>query len=520
MSSTRDDPAGGSQKSRSAWERLREWWRQLWSSRRENQLPSSAPPQQLSAQPQELEQPRYEVQGASGQQVAESDSLTKAHQQWQQLTDQKGYIIDRQTGQDVTPEPDDSGRYVVLQKDGKQVGSFDDREVAERTWADATSSEGKIIDMQTREDVTPRQQKLNDRQVNELMKLVGAGHGYGGRGDLSVDPDVVARMIKQLNQLDVPAYRITNLRGKGRNVPTKTVPIVRRKVTIEKVKKQIEVDVPGPPAPSRRMPVRYVTDEPETQPVRSTSDLRHLRRRDLAVTEAEFGRRFASGQLRRRSFVEETPGKPTVQKRKVWQESEEPKVQEWTEEVEVTDEQQSQLLELVVDVSGSMTGTPICLAIALASVVMGAHFDDDSEYLYRQFADEVGELTDAKTPEQRRKLIRELLQQENDLGGGTRIYGAISQAADDVRRRARQGQAAEILLITDGDDWIDSAQVFAAIGEDVTLHTVIVGYPGNEGLREKSTTYYELSANADGSNVRGAQKGLYEAYPYGDFDDY
>ena len=35
----------------------------------------------------------------------------------------------------------------------------------------------------------------------------------------------------------------------------------------------------------------------------------------------------------------------------MWREFEEPKVQEWTEQIEVTDEQQAQLLELVVDVS-------------------------------------------------------------------------------------------------------------------------------------------------------------------------
>ncbi|GEM_PF-5671961 len=498
-------------------DRIKQWWRLLWRSTQERPTPPPTPNAPKSM-PQPS-QPRYEVQNSKGKQVAENDTLAGAHKQWQEQTGQEGRIIDRETGQDVTPEPDNNGRYVVLQEDGTQVGSFDDRKVAETTWEDSTNRQGKIIDMQTHEDVTPKtgKPKLNDAQLRAVLKLTSAGRGLGGQGNLTVDPDVVARMIHQINKLDIPVFNITNLRGKGKHTPTKTVPIVRRKVTIETVKKMVEVEMPGPKAPNGRIFVPYPTDDPDTLPVRRTGELSQMSRRDMALPRHVLGHRFATGRLRRRVFAEEVPGLPTLQKRKVWREFEEPKVQEWTEQIEVTDEQQAQLLELVVDVSRSMDGTPICLAIALASVVMGAHLDDDSQYLYRQFAVAVGRLTAATTPAERRSLIKELFNQSNDLGGGTIIYTAIKEAASDVRSRARRGQAAEILLITDGDDTITREEVYDAIGEDVTLHTVIVGYPGNKGLKSLSTTHYELTADADGSNVKGATEGLYPGESYMDW---
>lgn len=117
--------------------------------------PASPPP----PKPQNKGTERYEVQDSAGQQVAESATLTKAHEQWKQLTQQQGRIIDRKTGQDVTPTPDDNGRYVVLDKTGKPVGSYDDRSKAETVWREQTNQEGKIIDMQTQTDVTPKVEK-------------------------------------------------------------------------------------------------------------------------------------------------------------------------------------------------------------------------------------------------------------------------------------------------------------------------------------------------------------------------
>lgn len=468
---------------------------------------SSRSPQPPSPpQPQNKGTERYEVQNSGDQQVAESSTLAKAHEQWKQLTEQQGRIIDRKTGQDVTPTPDDNGRYIVLDKTGKPVGSYDDRNKAEAVWRDQTNQDGKIIDMQTQTDVTPKVDKnpLTDEQMEALAGMVGghnASHLFDSN-DLSVDPDLVAELMRSINKLPVPAYDITNLRGRGRNTPTKTVPIVRRKVDIVTVKKQVEVELPGPRTPSKRIFVSYPTDDPEPTFVRGVKDIANVNPRAYALPTEVFNHRLVGRKLTRRAFQEEIPGEQTVQKRKVWQEFEEPKVNEWTENIEVAEEQQAQLLEVIVDVSGSMGGININLAIALACVIIGAHLEDDSRYMYRQFASLVGKLTDAKTPAERRELMKELLVQKNDLGGSTEIIPAITMGADDVRERALKGQACELLLITDGGDgWVTSDSVYEAIGDDVTLHTVIVGGYQNEALRQLSTTYYELNGNYDGDVV-------------------
>ncbi len=475
--------------------------------------PSVKPPapQKQPAKPQS-QQPRYEVRDQAGQQVAESDSLKQAHQDWKDQTNSEGRIIDRETGQDVTPEKDDNGRYVVLDKDGKPVGSYDDLDMAKDAWRTLTNTEGTIIDMKTKTDVTPEKQystKLDHQQLATALQMARGASKLFGDNDLKVDPDVVAKYIKQLNRMKIPAYDIVNLRGRGRTTPTKTVPIVRREVTIETVRRQVEVEKKGTPAKSRWLFVSHPTDDFEPTPVRGFRDIGKVRARDYA--RPDFEEKLMAKRLMRRGFQEEIPGEIPVQKVKEWQNIEEPKVREWTEHIEVADDQQAQLLELVVDVSGSMAGSKINMAIALAIVIMSAHLDDDSQYLYRQFASIVGSLHIAKTPSERRALCKDLFNQDNNLGGSTEIIPAISAAADDVRARAKTRQAMEILLITDGDDWaVNSETVYDAIGTDVTLHSVMVD-GSNPSLQRYSTTYYELNSTDNlvlsGSTVLGGSMG-------------
>lgn len=490
------EPQGPSQNK--LWERIVQWWRRLFSQpvpATADNLPSF-PTQSSQLAPN---QPRYEVQNVNGQQVSETGSLKQAHQDWKDQTGSEGHIIDRQTGQDITPEPDDNGRYVVLDKDGEKVGSFDDRVAAEQAWKEATGSQGRIIDMDTKTDITPRQNKLSDEQLATALQLVqgfGAGKGAQDPFGMAIDPDLVANYMVHINTMDIPAFDIVNLRGKGRNKPTKTVPIKRREVTIETVRKQVPVERQGPRKPSKWIFVNHPTDFPEPTLIRSPRDLSKVARRQFALPPTVFVKRLVTRRLTMRSFQEEIPGEQPVVTQYEWQEFEEPKVREWTESIEVADEQQAQLLEIVVDVSGSMQGPNINLAIALAIVVMSAHLDDDSRYLYRQFAVKVGRLTDAKTPDERRALCADLLTQFAELGGGTDIILAVTAAAKDVRARARTGQATEVLLITDGDDPnVTSDSLYVAIGTDVTLHTVIVGGMTNAVMRDKSTTYYELYGN-------------------------
>lgn len=215
-------------------------------------------------------------------QVAESDSLKQAHQDWKDQTNSEGRIIDRETDQDVTPEKDDNGRYVVLDKDGKPVGSYDDLDMAKDAWRTPTNTEGTIIDMKTKTDVTPEKQystKLDHQQLATALQMArGASAVWGQRPQGQVD--VVAKYIKQLNRMKIPAYDIVNLRGRGRNTPTKTVPIVRREVTIETVRRQVEVERKGTPAKSRWLFVSHPTDDFEPTPVSGFRDIGKVRARD------------------------------------------------------------------------------------------------------------------------------------------------------------------------------------------------------------------------------------------------
>jgi hypothetical protein len=431
------------------------------------------------------------VQNADGQNVANHETLADAHQAWQQQTEQSGRIIDRETGEDVTPPPDDNGRYVVLDRYDNQVGSFDHQAQAEEIWRERTNTKGKIIDTLTKEDVTPKdRQVLNKAQIDQAFSEL-AGKGVPYDRTYQIDLDLIREMMAQINRLAVPIFDVANITGKGRSRPTRTVPIVRREVTIVKDRRKIEIDAPGPRKPSGRLEVPYPTEDADNEPIRGPGDLGRVSPRQFAVPRRLLQHRIVNRQLTRRTFHEEVPGKPTIRKRKVWQEYERPEVKEWTEQVEVSEDPQAQLAEIVIDVSGSMDLHRVCMAIALAAVVIGAHLDDDSMYILRTFASTISDETLAKTPKQKRDMLQLLLRTDTNLGGGTQLLLAISTASRDVRRFATNDDQPEVLLITDGHDDVTSSDIYDAIGNDVVLHTVIVNAT-NHSLRSRSSTYYEL----------------------------
>ncbi len=472
-------------------QRIVRWWRSLWSTRPQRQTSSQQPSlPQPTPDGNAQDGPRYEVQDASGSQVSESDSLADALQDWKEQTSSQGKIIDRATGNDVTPEPDDNGRYVVLSEDGDQKGSFNDRGRAEQAWARLTDGNGRIIDMETREDITPRKDQLAEQQLQQLVGLMG-GSSTSRYSDFLIDPRLVERYLKAINAMEVPAFDIVNITGNGKNQPTKTVPVKRREVTIERKRIKVPVQHTGPPKPRGLVPVRYPGTETELRPLRSIGDIRRVRRRDLAQPRALLRRRIATGDLRFVQQMEEVPGKPEVQTRLEWQEIEVPRVKEWTDNVEVADEQQAQLLELLIDVSPSMGGPKVSMALALAAAVIGRHIDDGSEYLYRLFASSVGRLHKAKTPAAKRALLKEMTDWSEELNWGTNIEEALHKGAADVRARANKDMSPELLLITDGEDHISAESVYAAVGKDVVLHTVVLN-SSNPSLFARSTTYMEL----------------------------
>lgn len=478
-------------------ERLRSWWRNWWRK------PPPPPPQPTQPQAAQLpeathrvddKQGRYEVSDTSGQPSGSFDSLAEAHQHWQEATNSQGTITDRYTGKDVTPLADENARYVVIDGDGTQVGSYDALAEAEQAWENQTSMQGRIVDTQTGKDVTPQVSKrtsLSDQQLSQLRSRL-AGKMFTRRNPLSVDMSLVARLARPISKLPIPVFERTNLEGLGLTRPKKTVPIKRREVEVETVRKKVWVEEKGLPQTSGRVFVRTPTDEPEPVALQHLRDITKVSLSKLAMPREKLARDIVNRQLRIPGYVEEVPGEPTVKRRLVWRDEEELTVREWEEQVEVNEEDSAQLLETVIDVSLSMEGDNINLAVALFAVILQAHLDDDSQYLYRQFALDVGESAHALTPREKKAMMKALHKFDMELSnGGTDIMGAVRRAATDVRARASQGQTPEILLITDGADYVDPMQLALALGKDVILHTVTIN-GGNDSLREHSSTYYEL----------------------------
>lgn len=446
------------------------------------------------------EEGRYSVQDSSGGQVGKTQKFDQAKQQWEDLTNSQGRIIDTETGQDVTPE-NEQERYVVLDSTDQQIGAHTELPNALEQWRGQTSSKGKVIDLKTGKDVTPKvygaSQQMDATQLREVMKAMNAGKDTG-HADVGIDTALVAKMLEQINKLKLPVFDISNITGKGNERPTRTVPITRRKVTIETSRKQVWREETGAPQPAGRMEVPYPTEEREVRSIRRPSEIRKVGPRQLA--HPLFSERLARRTLPVEVYEEDIPGPPRVQKRRVWQEVETPKIEEWTEEVEVTEDPQAQLLECVVDVSPSMEGLGINLALATVGAVIGRHLDDGSRYFYRQFATVVGGSQKAATTAEKKKLLAWTVRQKgHDLGIGTNIAGAVDAAARDVRAIATREDQPEVLLITDGWDTFSAEDIYRAVGDDVVLHTIVVGDASNSSLKQHSSTYCEL--NFDGSRV-------------------
>jgi hypothetical protein len=472
----------------------------------QQQQPSPSKPPAPSKPGTGPDSKRYVVEDQAGKEKARSDSLAEAHKQWQKLTAQTGRIIDTDTGEDVTPEPDDTGRYVVLDEHDKQQVSFDGKKSALAYWQDVQGKKGRVVDTETGEDLTPQTAGyLSPEQLARAIRMVGASKDFRDN-ELGIDPRMIQEMMRQLNEMKLPIYDIANVVGRNHG-PTKKVTIKRRKVTIEIKKEIVEIDVPVVNAPGGRRVVPWATDDPELTRMRSMSEVTKISPRQLAVPEALRNHRIAGREMMVNRFHEEIPAEPTTKKQKVFQEKEVPKVEEWEEELEVSDEARSQLLEIVIDTSGSMAGDSIWLAIALAAVLIGKHLDDDSRYFYRRFETQVGKRRYAQSTEDKAKMIRVIVEQADKerLGGGTNITTAIRVAAEDVRDQAASGDQPEVLLITDGTDSVSIQDVYDAVGQDVVLHTANVGYFSNESLRDRSSTYMQLGWN--GQQVQMSRNG-------------
>ncbi len=488
---------------RRRWEAVKEWWNSLfppddsYKRRHRDPEPEPEPPQPPpTRQPSGQEGARYEVSNSDGSLAHQADQLTDALNAWRDLTHQQGSILDTETGEDLTPEKDENGRYAVMDEDGNQVGTFNDFDVAERVWETDTNGEGSIIDTLMKTDVTPYKGHLTDEEVAEAIAIV---RSWGGRGftrsfsrdpfEVVIDRDEVARLIPIINKMRLPIFELANAIGDSHDLPTSTVTVTKREaeITYKEVPYFEDVPVQQPPTTFRATPLPQ--DRRERRPMRAYDELTRVRPTELAMPD--FERRFAMLELPVEDHMEEVPGDvPTKKVRKTRMEQT-ITPREWEEEIEVTDEPRVQNLAVVADLSGSMAGQRINVAVALVVVLITKHLHDESRYSFRWFANYVDKPSSADTTRGKRKLIEFVMDTKSttDIGGGTNILGGIEAAASDVRSFVGQDEIPEILVVSDGDDWhVTAESVFACIGTDVILHALMVD-GDNMALRSHSSTY-------------------------------
>ena len=493
-------------KAREKWEDFKEWLKSLFPPNENPYRPQQKPPsQQQDADDQPPPPPpveaegRYHVQQPSGDLAHDTDNLGDALNAWRSLTNQEGTIVDSETGEDLTPEKDDNGRYAVLDEDGDQIGTFNDLGVAEQVWETETDSEGMIVDTLNKLDVTPYKGHLSDEEVQEAIRLV---QGWGGKGFSRgydryraltyVDADEVARLIPIINKLRLPIFELANAVGDSHNLPTRSVTVTKREAEITYKDVEYFEDVPIDDPPTTFMPTPIPQDRTEIRPMREYGELGRVRPIELAMPD--FERRYATLDLPIDEDMEELPGDAPAKKVRRTRKEQTITPREWEEEMEVTEEPRVQNLALVVDLSGSMGGPNINVAVALVAVLITKHLHDESRYSFRWFADYVDSASTAESTRAKKQLIEFVLdaRSHDQIGGGTNILGGIEAAASDVRSMARSGEIPEVVVITDGDDWnVTAHSVYDIVRQDVILHSVMIGGQ-NAALRAHSTTYEQL----------------------------
>jgi uncharacterized protein with von Willebrand factor type A (vWA) domain len=150
--------------------------------------------------------------------------------------------------------------------------------------------------------------------------------------------------------------------------------------------------------------------------------------------------------------------------------------------------QKKQALYLLIDVSGSMAGARSVYASATALSLVRQAIKNEATYFLRFFDEQPSQLERVSTKEDAIKIGKMLLQQPFS-GGGTNFNNAIGTAIKDIKKDAEKFDKVEIMLITDGDCYLNITK--QDLGK-IKLHsTIIDGY--NEDLKNISETYTLLS---------------------------
>lgn len=455
----------------------------------------------------------YTVTAPDGEEVGQGENLAEAMRLWEELTERQGSIQDPQH-RDVTPASDGDGKFLLLDANDQQLESYDSLNAAKLAWDYLTSSTGHIYDTVRRRDVTPAQPTfLTERQAQLAHEMVKQGaldkpsshvslikrlqqlSPYAVVSEpLYVDVAKVHAMIDQINNMNLPIFGLKNATGKNAQGPTKKIKVTRRETVYEKRRRIVERTVPGIEKSLGRRPCGHPSDDMDVARISRTTDVTRVFGTQLALPPEVFARRLAKRELLRPQYFEDPGPRPTVKTQREWEEYLEPVVREWQEEITVKDDKTpSQLLAMIVDISPSMKGDNICLAAAVATVLIAKHLEDGSRYFIRPFTYHVGDLVSAESVKDKQKLAGFFMNGFfQPIGNGTDVFRAYLAGLEDVKRLKTENETPEILLITD-DDEQGGSNLVAALHDrsQAKLHALVMR-ADHPVLEAKCETYSSL----------------------------
>jgi len=212
--------------------------------------------------------------------------------------------------------------------------------------------------------------------------------------------------------------------------------------------------------------VNYPTNKFDFRPITELGELPDARGEDLMAPDELFYARLAESELYVPEYYEAMYGK--------------------------------KILFVLIDGSGSMetvmsSGLPrhVWARGVMINLLMRA-MEEDVHFIIRYFSDTLDEnVYEAKNREQAAELIK-LFVRQGKFSGGTDILLAVSAAAARIREIRETGTAAaDIFLISDGEDNSTAAQLYQELGGDINLHSAIIE-TDNRVLRQVSTHYYQI----------------------------
>jgi hypothetical protein len=380
------------------------------------------------------------------------------------------------------------GRYMVIDKDGRQVGTYDSLADAKSAWRVETDSTGRIIDTKTHQDVTPFTQYLSEDQLRQAKAIVNGWTHEQGVFDVRVNPSRVSALVERFNRMKLPIFDLANSVGGKIRLPTREMSVTVRSTRVVKQRIPYFENVPAESVKVGSQLTPEVQDDFEIRPIQTPDQL--LRANPVSLVMPSFELDLARHDLGITKYQQPILGVAQTTRVRKWREQETTITEEQQKMVSVIDQNRSQALAIVCDISGSMGGGELEQAVALCIVLITKHLHDDSVYTFRWFASVVDlPYPEASNPRLKEKLISHIgsVTPFFPIGEGTNILKALAEGSKDVRR-TRGNQPRELLLITDGVDGISAARATLAVKRGVILHTVIIG-GDSEALKAASATY-------------------------------